>query len=78
MEIWCDLLFLLLTSRSATPEGQADGQMEWPFPHWLECDLTLQEDPIVVTPVHIPILLTKYSHTFYKDSLYLFIYLFLV
>ena len=34
-------VFLLLSRESATPEGQADGQMEWPFPHWLEGELTL-------------------------------------
>jgi hypothetical protein len=49
------LLFLLLSSESATLEGQADGQMDWPFPHWLECDLTPWEDLELVTPVHIPI-----------------------
>ena len=49
------LLFLLLSSESATLEGQADGQMDWPFPDWLECDLTPWEDLELVTPVHIPI-----------------------
>ena len=37
------------------PEGQHNGQMDWPFPHWWECDLTPWEDLELVTPVHIPI-----------------------
>ena len=53
--VWPYYLFLLLSSESTTLEGQADGQMDWPFPHWLECDRTPWEDLELVTPVHIPI-----------------------
>jgi hypothetical protein len=53
--VWPYHLFLLLSSESATLEGQADGQMDWPFPHWLECELTPLEDLLLVTHTQIPV-----------------------
>ena len=52
--MWPDYLFLLLSNESTTLEGQADGQMDWPFPHWLECELTPLEDLELVTHTQIP------------------------
>ena len=48
-------LFLLLSSESTTLEGQADGQLDWPFPHWLEGELTPLEDLLLVTHTEIPV-----------------------
>jgi hypothetical protein len=53
--VWPDYLFLLLSNESTTLEGQADGQMDWPFPHWLECELTPREVLELVTHTQIPV-----------------------
>ena len=53
--VWPYYLFLLLSNESATLEGQADGQMDWPFPHWLECELTPLEDLELVTHTQVPV-----------------------
>ncbi len=53
--MWPDYLFLLLSNESTTLECQADGQMDWPFPHWLEGGLTPLEDLEQVTHTQIPV-----------------------